>query len=218
MNPRVSRSSRAGVEGDRLPDREGRREARRRLHARRDPERPDRHDTRELRADARLRRRQVPALRVREVPGRGHDARHADEVGRRGDGDRAHFRRGVPEGAPLARARRRSTRWDSARGRASVVPGRAGAARGAGRASDDLVRRRLDPPQAPRALGRGDRGRLRSDRGAGAGRSGAPAGVRPAYRRVDSCAAEVEASSNYFYSTWGEADEAPAGRARSRAS
>ncbi len=33
-------------------------------------------------------------------------------------------------------------------------------------------------------------------------------GVRPAYKRVDSCAAEVEASSNYFYSTWGEADEA----------
>jgi carbamoyl-phosphate synthase large subunit len=33
-------------------------------------------------------------------------------------------------------------------------------------------------------------------------------GLRPAYRRVDSCAAEVEASSNYFYSTWGEADEA----------
>jgi carbamoyl-phosphate synthase large subunit len=30
---------------------------------------------------------------------------------------------------------------------------------------------------------------------------------RPAYRRVDSCAAEVEARSNYFYSTWGEADE-----------
>ncbi|MEZ5099839.1 MAG: carbamoyl-phosphate synthase large subunit [Thermoleophilia bacterium] len=38
------------------------------------------------------------------------------------------------------------------------------------------------------------------------------AGVRPAYRRVDSCAAEVEAASNYLYSTWGEADEAlPAG-------
>jgi carbamoyl-phosphate synthase large subunit len=33
-------------------------------------------------------------------------------------------------------------------------------------------------------------------------------GVRPAYRRVDSCAGEVEAASNYFYSTWGEADEA----------
>jgi carbamoyl-phosphate synthase large subunit len=35
------------------------------------------------------------------------------------------------------------------------------------------------------------------------------AGVRPAYRRVDSCAGEVEAASNYFYSTWGEQDEAP---------
>jgi carbamoyl-phosphate synthase large subunit len=34
-------------------------------------------------------------------------------------------------------------------------------------------------------------------------------GLRPAFRRVDSCAAEVEAASNYFYSTWGEADEAP---------
>jgi carbamoyl-phosphate synthase large subunit len=36
-------------------------------------------------------------------------------------------------------------------------------------------------------------------------------GVRPAYRRVDSCAAEVEAASSYLYSTWGEADETPAG-------
>ena len=34
-------------------------------------------------------------------------------------------------------------------------------------------------------------------------------GVRPAYRRVDSCAGEVEAASTYFYSTWGEADELP---------
>jgi carbamoyl-phosphate synthase large subunit len=32
-------------------------------------------------------------------------------------------------------------------------------------------------------------------------------GVRPSYRRVDSCAAEVEAASNYLYSTWGEADD-----------
>jgi carbamoyl-phosphate synthase large subunit len=37
-------------------------------------------------------------------------------------------------------------------------------------------------------------------------------GVLPAFRRVDSCAGEVEAGSNYFYSTWGEADEElPAG-------
>jgi carbamoyl-phosphate synthase large subunit len=34
-------------------------------------------------------------------------------------------------------------------------------------------------------------------------------GVLPSYRRVDSCAGEVEAASNYYYSTWGEADEAP---------
>jgi carbamoyl-phosphate synthase large subunit len=34
-------------------------------------------------------------------------------------------------------------------------------------------------------------------------------GVRPAFRRVDSVAGEVEAASNYFYSTWGEGDEAP---------
>jgi carbamoyl-phosphate synthase large subunit len=33
--------------------------------------------------------------------------------------------------------------------------------------------------------------------------------VRPAYRRVDSCAGEVEAASTYYYSTYGEADEAP---------
>jgi carbamoyl-phosphate synthase large subunit len=32
-------------------------------------------------------------------------------------------------------------------------------------------------------------------------------GVKPAYRRVDSCAGEVEAGSNYLYSTWGEADD-----------
>ena len=35
------------------------------------------------------------------------------------------------------------------------------------------------------------------------------------YRRVDSCAGEVEASSNYFYSTRGEIDEAPPAPGRS---
>jgi carbamoyl-phosphate synthase large subunit len=34
-------------------------------------------------------------------------------------------------------------------------------------------------------------------------------GVAPVYRRVDSCAGEVEAASTYYYSTWGEVDEAP---------
>ena len=41
-------------------------------------------------------------------------------------------------------------------------------------------------------------------------------GVRPAFRRVDSCAAEVEASSNYLYSTWGEEDEARPGSEKPR--
>ena len=69
-------------QGDGLPDRQGGREARCRLHARRDPERPHAHDAGELRADARLRRRQVPALRLREVPGRRRGPRDADEVRR----------------------------------------------------------------------------------------------------------------------------------------
>jgi carbamoyl-phosphate synthase large subunit len=34
-------------------------------------------------------------------------------------------------------------------------------------------------------------------------------GVRRVYRRVDSCAGEVEAASSYYYSTWGERDEEP---------
>jgi carbamoyl-phosphate synthase large subunit len=33
-------------------------------------------------------------------------------------------------------------------------------------------------------------------------------GLSRSYRRVDSCGGEVEAASNYYYSTWGEADEA----------
>jgi carbamoyl-phosphate synthase large subunit len=44
----------------------------------------------------------------------------------------------------------------------------------------------------------------------------APLPAGPAvYRRVDSCAGEVEAASNYFYSTRGEADEAPPAPGRS---
>ena len=70
MNPRVSRSLGAGLQGDRLPDRQDRRPPGRRLHARRDPQRHHPRHARELRADARLRRRQVAAVRVREVPRR----------------------------------------------------------------------------------------------------------------------------------------------------
>jgi carbamoyl-phosphate synthase large subunit len=41
-------------------------------------------------------------------------------------------------------------------------------------------------------------------------------GVHPSYRRVDSCAGEVEAASTYYYSTYGEADEAPPRGAKPR--
>ena len=58
-----------------------------------------------LRADDRLRRRQGAALGVREVPARRPHADDADEVGRRGDGDRPDLQGSVHEGVPLAGAR-----------------------------------------------------------------------------------------------------------------
>ncbi len=160
----------ARVEGDRLPDREGRGEARRRLHARRDPERPDRHDARELRADARLRRRQDPALRVREVPGRRPHARHADEGGRRDDGHRPHVHRGVREGEARARRRLRL----GARGHAPVVRARARAARGGG--GTPAGRAARVPPHRLRAPARSRRRRTTTTRpGASATKARPPA-------------------------------------------
>ena len=95
---------RAGLQGDRLSDRQGRRQARGRLHARRNRQRHHRRgDARLVRADDRLYRHQDPALRVREIPRRGSDFDDRDEVGRRGDGDRPHVRRN--------RCRRRCVRW-----------------------------------------------------------------------------------------------------------
>ena len=61
---------RAGLEGDRLPDRPGRGADRGRADAGRDPERGHRHDRRGVRARARLRRRQAAAVPVRQVPDR----------------------------------------------------------------------------------------------------------------------------------------------------
>jgi hypothetical protein len=102
MNPRVSRSSRAGLQGDRLPDRQDRRQAGGGLHAGRDPQRHHARDAGLLRADHRLRRDQDAALRLREVPRRRRHARHADEVGRRDDEHRQDLQAVVPEGAALA--------------------------------------------------------------------------------------------------------------------
>ena len=60
----------AGLEGDRLPDREDRRAPGGRLHAGGDRQRHHRRHARLLRADDRLRGREVAALRLREVPRR----------------------------------------------------------------------------------------------------------------------------------------------------
>ena len=61
----------AGLQGDRLSDRQGRRQARGRLHARRDRQRHHRRrDAGLVRADHRLRGHEDPALRVREIPRR----------------------------------------------------------------------------------------------------------------------------------------------------
>ena len=73
------------------------------------------------------------------------------------------------------------------------------------------ARRRARPAaaQARRLLRRGHRRRAGARPRTRSARERLAAGIRPAYRRVDSCAGEVDARSNYFYSTCGEADEAP---------
>ena len=105
MNPRVSRSSALASKATGFPDREDRRQARARLSPRRNPERHHAPHARVLRADHRLRRRQDSAVELREVPAGRSDADDADEVGRRGDGDRPDLQGSVHEGGPVARAR-----------------------------------------------------------------------------------------------------------------
>ncbi len=169
----------ARVEGDRIPDREDRREARDRLHPRRDPERHHRDpgvvDAGVVRAGHRLRRDEDPAVGVREAARHHGRARHADAVGRRGDGDRAHVPRESAEGAPLAgagstrselRPRRGGVRIDDRRRTARGVedPDAAPAAPG----------RRPDPAWHPdRDDPRGDQDRPVVPRSDGADRRGA---------------------------------------------
>ncbi len=107
MNPRVSRSSALASKATGFPiakvaaklavgytlD-----ELKQRHHRRR--------DAGELRAVDRLRRHEDPALRVREVPGRRFAPDDADEVGRRGDGDRPDLPGEPAEGAARPRDRR----------------------------------------------------------------------------------------------------------------
>ena len=96
-----------GQQGDRIPDREDRDQARARLHPRRDPQRHHRRDTGVVRAGPRLRRGQGAPVRLRKVPARRSDAHHAHEERWGGDGDRAQLHRGAAEGAAVVGATRR---------------------------------------------------------------------------------------------------------------
>ena len=117
MNPRVSRSVGPGVQGHRVPHRQDRRQAGRRLHARRDPQRHHPQDAGQLRADHRLRGHQDPPVGVREVPGDARRARHPHAVGGGGHGHRPHVPRVAAEGAALARARPLGPQLRPGRGR-----------------------------------------------------------------------------------------------------
>ena len=120
----------------------------------------------ELRADDRLRRRQVAALRVREVPGRRRRALHPHEVGRRGDGDRAH----VPAGVRARRCARASS-TSAADLTATTRPARPRCESPAPTASTsmlELLRRGASTPRRPRAPPSIDPWFLRELRDAGA--------------------------------------------------
>ncbi len=190
---------RAGVEGDRLPDREDRRAARGRLHARRRSRTTSPGDARELRAGDRLLRGQVAAVRVREVPGRRGRTDDAHEVGRRGDGDRPHVQAGVRQGAALARARPRA----APRGRPRAAAGARRAAR-APSASTTCSRRSAAGIELDE-LYRADRASTRGSCASWPSSSAAPqapfVGERT-FKSVDTCAAEFEARTPYFYSAW----------------
>ncbi len=81
MNPRVSRSSALASKAT-VPDREDGRQARHRLHARRDRQRHHQGNAGLLRADPRLCRGQGAAVRVREVPRCRRHPHHHHEVRR----------------------------------------------------------------------------------------------------------------------------------------
>ena len=97
---------RAREQGDRVPDREDRGEARGRLPR----STRSRNDiTRETPASFEPTIdyvvTKIPRWAFEKLPGRDAGARHADAVGRRGDGDRPHVPRVAAEGAALARDR-----------------------------------------------------------------------------------------------------------------
>ena len=128
MNPRVSRSSALASKATGFPI--AKIAARLAVGYRLDeiPNDITRDDAGLLRTDHRLRGDQDSALRLREVSRRGRRARPADEIGRRGDGDRAHLQGIAAEGAALAGNRLvgpREPRASGSRARRSLADDRA---------------------------------------------------------------------------------------------
>ena len=162
---------RARLQGDRVPDRQDRGAAGRRLHARRDPERHHAQDARLVRADDRLRGREVAAVRLREVPRGRRPALDPHEVGGRGHGDRPHVQAGLRQGDALAGARRprRTSRatcssgWRRPAPTASTCCWRpSGRARARTRCAQGHVDRPVLPARAARAGARAGGGRGRA--------------------------------------------------------
>ena len=136
-----------------------------------------------------------PRFAFEKFPGVDDAALDADEVGRRGDGDRAHVQAGVREGDALARARRsRPTSSGDLLGRLETP--------GADR-YDVLLEafRRGATEDEVRARTSIDPWFLRELRGLALDPAAAEAGVRT-YRAVDTCAAEFAAETPYFYSAY----------------
>ena len=90
---------RAGHQGDRLSDRQDRRQAGRRLSAARTAQRHHARDDGLLRADDRLRGDEDSAVRLREISRGRRRADDADEKRRRDDGHRPHVQGIVSKGA-----------------------------------------------------------------------------------------------------------------------
>ena len=88
----------ARLEGNRVPHRQDRRPARRRLHPRRDHQRHHRRHSGVVRAGTRLRRGQGATVRLRQVPGGAAGAGNDDALGGGGDGHRTDIPRGAAKG------------------------------------------------------------------------------------------------------------------------
>ena len=173
----------------------------------------------QLRAGDRLLRGQVAAVRVREVPRRRRRADHAHEVGRRGDGDRAHVQAGVRQGAALARAR--PAPEPPADDDASCWSGRRGRAPERFDHLLEALRRGAAVEETARPHRASTRGSCTSSPSWSPIREAPFAGERT-FKSVDTCAAEFAAQTPYYYSGWeragrgGPAHEVERGERRER--